>query len=206
MSAVVRIGILGGTFDPFHRGHSEPLLAIFDDARWSRIVYIPAWVQPFKTGRVTSSPFDRFAMSVLATEDDRRLFVSPMELERGGTSYTVDTLRELRARMPEVSFDWVIGDDNLAKLREWKSLDEILSLANFVVLSRGLATLAEELRSRVTPMDERAFSGSIVFAPNERVPVSATMIRERVRAGEPIAEFVDEKVERYIRRHELYRD
>src|SRR5512140_3070175 len=114
MSAVVRIGILGGTFDPMHRGHIEPLLAIYDAARWSRIVYIPAWVQPFKAGHAISSPFDRFAMAVLATENDARLFVSPIELERGGVSYTVDTLRELRARMPDVGLDWVIGDDNLA--------------------------------------------------------------------------------------------
>lgn len=206
MSGTVRIGLCGGTFDPFHRGHVEPLVEIFDLAGWSRVVYIPAWVQPFKTGRTVSSPFDRYAMAVLATESDSRLFVSPIELERGGVSYTVETLRRLRARMPGTGFDWVIGDDNLAKLHEWKSLDEILMLANFIVLLRGDAELSETLRPRVTPMASRGFAGSIVLARNGRVPISATMIRERISAGRPIAEFVDAKVERYIGRHGLYLD
>jgi nicotinate-nucleotide adenylyltransferase len=206
MSAMLRIGLVGGTFDPFHRGHLEPLLAIYDLAGWSRLVYIPAWMQPFKTGRAISSPYDRFAMAVLGTEGDGRLFVSPVELERGGISYTVDTLRELRSRMPEVSFDWVIGDDNLAKLSEWKSLDEIFDLANFVVLSRRKAGVPEPLRPRVAELARRGAAGAISFAPNERVAISATEVRERVRAGEPIAELVEPRVERYIRRHGLYLD
>jgi len=79
----MNIGICGGTFDPFHRGHLDPILAVRERMQWSRVIYVPAWKQPFKTDREHVSGYHRFAMAVLATEDYDDMFVSPMELERG---------------------------------------------------------------------------------------------------------------------------
>ena len=99
----MNIGICGGTFDPFHRGHLDPLLAVREELQWDRVLYIPAYVQPFKQDRVTAPGPHRFAMAVLATEGHDALYVSPQELERGAVSYTVDTLQQLRREHPEAA-------------------------------------------------------------------------------------------------------
>lgn len=203
----MRIGICGGTFDPFHRGHLDPILTARPTLQWDRVVYIPAARQPFKADRVTESGPHRFAMTALATMDDDALFVSDVELERRAPiSYTVDTLEELREAHPDDTLDWVIGDDNLAKLMEWKSIDRVFELANFAVLTRGGAqSPPPELASRVTDPERRPAHGAIVFAENPTVPVSSTEVRRRIRAGEPIDDLVDARVSRYIHHHGLYR-
>ena len=141
----MNIGICGGTFDPFHRGHLEPVLAIRREMSWDRIIYVPAWRQPFKTDRQSSSPYHRFAMSVLATQNDDSLYVSQIELERGGISYTVDTLQMLQTMYPGATFDWIIGDDNVAQLMTWKDPERLFKLARFVVLARGGPAPAPEM-------------------------------------------------------------
>ena len=190
----MRIAICGGTFDPFHRGHREPVLAVRDKMGWDRVIYMPAWKQPFKADRATTSGYHRFAMIALGIRDDARLSVSPLELERGGTSYTVDTLDALHQMFPDAELDWIIGDDNVAQFLEGKSPERLLELARFVVLTRGGA--------KVPP----ALEGRFLFAENAMVPVSSTEIRQRVRAGEAIDAFVDPLVSRYIHLNRLYKE
>src|ERR1043165_2466816 len=132
----MKIGICGGTFDPFHRGHLDPVLAAREAMGWDRILYFVAYLQPFKKKGCSASGYHRFAMAVLATESLPEVWVSSWELEREGTSYTVDTLEHLRSQHPDATLAWVIGDDNLERLGEWKSIDRIFELANFVVLPR----------------------------------------------------------------------
>jgi nicotinate-nucleotide adenylyltransferase len=221
----MRIGICGGTFDPFHRGHLDPILHVRDIMQWDRVVYVPARMQPFKQDRVTASPYHRFTMAAMATLDEAMLHVSSMELERETISYTVDTLEELRAQHPDDTIDWIIGDDNLAKLLEWRSIDRIFELANFVVLTRvepavpGRRTTAEaavatpeppvatpaSLRPRITAPASRSTHGSLVFADNPTVPVSSSEIRRRLGAGESIGDLVPAPVSRYIQHYGLYR-
>ena len=202
----MKIAICGGTFDPFHRGHLDPVLAVREELRWNAIVYIPAWRQPFKSGLDTASAYHRFAMVVLATESLDGIHVSTRELDRAAISYTVDTLEELRASEPDATLDWIIGDDNLADLGAWKNIDRIFELANFVVLTRGRHETPEELRARVTSAGARGSSGGIIFASNPAIPVSSTEIRTRIRAGEPITDLVDPRVSRYIQHNRLYQE
>jgi nicotinate-nucleotide adenylyltransferase len=190
----MRIAICGGTFDPFHRGHIEPLLAVRDQMEWDDILYIPAWRQPFKTESQITSAYHRFAMIALAIREHQSVYVSPIELERGGVSYTVDTLDALHAQLPAASFDWVIGEDNVAQLSEWKNPEKLFQLARFVVLSRG---------GQPPPAVP---SGSLVYAHNKTVPISATEIRKKVRAGESIDALVDPLVSRYIHHYGLYKE
>jgi nicotinate-nucleotide adenylyltransferase len=190
----MRIAICGGTFDPFHRGHLEPVLAVRESMGWDRVLYVPAYRQPFKLDRETASGYDRYAMVQLATMDHDALGASPLELQRGETSFTVDTLEELHRRHPDAAFDWIIGDDNLADLEKWRDLPRIFELARFAVLTRGGAQVPAGVR------------GPVVFARNETVPVSSTEIRRRVRGGEPIDAFVDALVSRYIHHNRLYRE
>ena len=192
----MRIAVCGGTFDPFHRGHLDPVLAIRSEMQWDRVIYVPAWRQPFKTDRTTTSGYHRYTMAALATRNDDGLFVSDQELERGGISYTVDTLEQLRARHPHDTFDWIIGDDNVRQLGSWRAVGRIVALARFVVLTRagGGQPPAEVPRER------------IVFARNDLVPVSSTEIRKRVREGQSIDAFVDPLVSRYIHHYGLYKE
>jgi nicotinate-nucleotide adenylyltransferase len=202
----MNIGICGGTFDPFHRGHLDPILAVREAMQWDRVLYIPAFVQPFKRDREAASAYHRFAMTAMATSHDEAMFVMPLELERGEISYTVDTLEELRRSHPADTLDWIIGDDNLAKLLEWKSVERIFELANFAVLSRsGARAILPVLQHRLSDARSRPRNGAIVFAENATVPVSSTEVRRRVRAGEPIDELVPPPVSRYIQHYGLYR-
>ena len=203
----MRIGICGGTFDPFHRGHLEPVLGARDVMQWDRVLYVPAHRQPFKRDQLSASGYHRFAMTVLATEERDELFVTSRELERGEISYTVDTLEQLRAESHDATLDWIIGDDNLPQLDAWKSLPRIFELANFAVLSRTgepAKLVPPAHRHRITAAENRGKCGAIVFAGNATVPVSSTEIRRRVRAGEPIDAFVDPRVRRYIEHNRLY--
>lgn len=202
----MKIGICGGTFDPFHRGHLDPILAVRDAVQWGRVLYIPANMQPFKQDRRTASSFHRFAMVSLSIAAHDALFATPMELERGRVSYTVETLEELRAQHPHDTLDWIIGDDNLAQLLEWKSLDRIFDFANFVVLSRsGGEAIPPVLSNRVVDAATRPTHGTISFAANATVPVSSTEIRQRVQSGEAIDHLVPPPVSRYIHHYGLYR-
>jgi nicotinate-nucleotide adenylyltransferase len=201
----MRIGVCGGTFDPFHRGHLEPILKVRDEVQWDRVLYIPAQVQPFKQGREFASGYHRFAMVSLAIMDHDALFASPMELERGRVSYTVETLEDLRLQWPHATIDWIIGDDNLATLSEWKAIDRIFELANFMVLTRGGQTAPSAHAQRLTDPKTRPAHGTISMARNEMVPVSSTEVRRRVRDGESIGELVPPPVSRYIQHNGLYR-
>ena len=192
----MRIAICGGTFDPFHRGHVEPLLAVRDQMQWDHILYVPAWQQPFKTERTTAPGYHRFAMIALAIRDNDILFVSPIELERGGTSYSVETLEALREQYPGAQFDWVIGDDNVADLMKWKDPEKLFKLARFVVLSRSTGAQP----AAAIPRE------SIIYAHNQTVPISSTEIRSKIRAGQPIDALVDPLVSRYIHHYRLYKE
>lgn len=203
----MKIGICGGTFDPFHRGHLDPVLNVREQMQWDRIVYIPAYRQPFKLDRNSASSYHRFTMTAIATLEHDALYVSPMELERGEVSYSVDTLEQLRRQFAGDTLDWIIGDDNIPQLHEWRSIERIFELANFTVLHRGVRTAPERsLAERVMDAAARPAAGAIVFAENRTVPVSSTEIRRRVREGEPIDELVDPRVSRYIHHHGLYQE
>jgi nicotinate-nucleotide adenylyltransferase len=192
----MKIAVCGGTFDPFHRGHLDPVLAVRNRMEWDRVIYVPAWRQPFKLDQDSVSGYHRFAMAVLATRDYDMVLVSPIELERGGTSYSVETLEAFHAMYPMAAFDWIIGDDHVTQLGQWKRIERVLKLARFVVLTRsGGETIPSSVRR-----------DRIVYAENETVPVSSTEIRSRVRAGESIDGLVDPLVSRYIHHYGLYKE
>lgn len=211
----MKIGICGGTFDPFHRGHLDPVLAARETMGWDHVLYVPAWRQPFKTHLDAAPGAHRFAMTALAIRDHDLLYVSPIELDRGGVSYSVDTLQELHCLYPGASFDWIIGDDNLADLDRWKDTERLFQLARFVVLTRsGVGSREsgvgdEETASFSPTPDTRPptpAGADIVFAHNNTVPISSTEIRKRVNAGQSIDAFVDPLVSRYIHHYGLYKE
>jgi nicotinate-nucleotide adenylyltransferase len=194
----MRIGIFGGTFDPPHTGHLLAASDAHEALRLDRVLFVPAAGQPLKSA-IVASPADRLAMVERLVGDDPRFAVDPIEIERGGLSFTVDTLRALRDRWKSdaaLALVLLLGADAAATLPQWREPAEVASLAEIVVLSRFLTGGAEAL---VVP----AVTGSVLGT--RRVDVSSTEIRSRVRAGRSIRGFVPEAVAAYIEGRRLYR-
>jgi nicotinate-nucleotide adenylyltransferase len=187
----MRIGIFGGTFDPPHVGHLLAASDAFEVLKLDRVVWVPAAGQPLKSAIVAPSA-DRLAMVQALIGDDARFTVDPIEIERGGLSFTVETLRALHERWsPDASLALVLllGADAAATLPQWREPEEVMRLAEVVVLRRG---------DRDTVAMGRAID-------TRTVDVSSTEIRARVRAGQSIRGFVPEPVAAYIEGRRLYR-
>lgn len=196
----MKVGILGGTFDPPHAGHlivaQDAVLALDLD----RLVFIPAAQPPHKQEQTVTEASLRLRMLELAVRDDDRFEVDTLELEREGASYTVDTLRALRAREPQTEWVLLIGWDQYREFHTWHEPDEILRLATLAVVSReGLGAEAEGAAVGVAELRPGVAGVAVT-----RIDISSTMIRRRVARGLPIRYLVPEAVERFILEQRLY--
>ncbi len=200
--AGVRLGVLGGTFDPVHRGHLALAGAARDELGLEQVLFVPAGQPWRKTGQEIGANEDRLAMLRLALEGDPSFQIATLELERSGASYTADTLEALAAPRRGDERYFIVGQDALADLPNWVRPERILELARLAVARRPevSAEALEEAQRRVPALRERVFRLKM-----PAVEVSATEIRERVRRGQPIRGMVPAAVEGYIREHRLYR-
>ncbi|MGH7603045.1 MAG: nicotinate-nucleotide adenylyltransferase [Gemmatimonadaceae bacterium] len=191
----MRIGVFGGTFDPPHVGH----LLLAADARdalgLDRLIFVPAGAQPLKIETPPiASPNDRLEMVRLAVADDAHYTVDDAEINRRGLSYTVDTLEHLAGRHTGAELFLLLGRDALAGFPKWRNPERIRELATLAVMERSWA--------EASPVPG---AGEVVSVSTRRVDVSATEIRQRLRAGKSIKGFVPEGVERFIETRGLYR-
>lgn len=184
--------IFGGSFDPVHTGHITVALAAGRALSAGAVHLVPAAVQPFKADRRLATAADRLAMLRLAVTGHDLLVVDDREIRRGGVSYTVDTLREMRAEFGTDRLCLMVGADAAHDLPQWRDGPGIARLATIVVLTRpGTAAPSHPLIDRVLEVPA--------------VDVSATEIRNRVARGEPIRGLVPDAVAEYIASHGLYR-
>ncbi len=193
MIPVRSIGLLGGSFDPVHHGHLIAGRIAAEALGLDELRYVPAREQPFKQGRHGAPAADRAAMLDLAVAGAPGFAVERVELDRPGPSYTVDTLRALRARDPGAALTLLLGADAAAELDAWHRAEELPGLARIVVFGRPGA-----------PMPATPLITGTVEVP--AIEISATEIRARVRAGQPIRYWVADAVAEYIARHRLYLD
>ncbi len=197
-----RIAILGGTFDPVHLGH----LAIAEDVRFALeaacVLFVPAAQQPFKTGAETAGAEHRLAMTQLATADNPGFGVSEIEVRRGGISYTVQTVAELRAQYPEDELFFIIGADAAADLHRWFEVERLLSLCSIVIVERPGYVLDTEALYTALPFARSRVRH--VAGPGLRI--SATELRERLLKGHPVRYHLTPAVLQYIEQHKLYRE
>jgi len=210
----VRLGIFGGTFDPPHVGHLLAASDAIEHLALDRLILIPAAVQPLKTSRRTASGTDRLAMVRLTAADDPRFETDPVELDREGLSFTVDTLREFARRFPSAERYFLVGADVLSTFAKWREPRIVLELATLGVLTRreepeaapveSPTSLRPTARLNVDSLDE-ALAQRSTIVPTRRIDVSSTEIRERVRSGRSIHGFVTDAVAGYISSHGLYR-
>jgi nicotinate-nucleotide adenylyltransferase len=191
----VKIGFLGGSFDPVHFGHLLAAQDAYEQHQLDRLILVPAAQAPLKPNDVQSSIEDRLGMLRAATEWDRRFEISDFELRRGGVSYTVDSARHFRKLYPDDDLYWIIGGDQLPKLRLWKDIEELAKLVEFIFLERPgypVKTAPEIPGLRLHRCDGHLLA------------ISSTELRERTRRGLSLDYFVPHKAIVYIQRHSLY--
>jgi nicotinate-nucleotide adenylyltransferase len=187
----VRLGLFGGTFDPPHIGHFLVAVDAVEALGLDRLVFIPTGEQPLKRGRIIAPARDRLAMTELLVAGDPRFEADAVEIDRGGLSYTVDTLTELAVRAPADERFFLLGADAWRTFPNWRDPAGVARLATVVVMQRG---------------GEEQVTGAPRVLETRRVEVSSTEIRARVRAGRSIRGFVPDTVLAYIERTGLYRE
>jgi nicotinate-nucleotide adenylyltransferase len=196
----VRIGILGGTFNPPHLGHLICAQEAYLQLGLDRVTLIPARIPPHKPVEDEPGADHRLELCRLAIGADERFQVSDLEIGRDGPSYTVDTLEELHSSAPDHELFLIVGGDIAAGLPDWHEPERVLSLATLAVAKRrGTSRAAVDDALAALRGGERTR-----FFRMPRIAISSTMLRDRVRRGQPIRYYVPDPVASYVARHRLY--
>mgnify|MGYP001315457134 CR=1 FL=1 len=191
-----KIGFYGGSFDPIHNGHLELAKDLLEQAKLDRILFSPANQAPLREHSYICSPSNRFAMVSAAIADTLGLEVTDLEIQAGGTNFTLDSLRTLKSNMPDANFSVIIGADQLEKLPRWRHVEELAKETDFLVLARPghrLSPPPELPDLRFRSFDTREFE------------VSSSEVRNRIRDHLPFQELVPPPVASIITQRKLYR-
>lgn len=211
-----KVGVFGGNFDPFHFGHLNSMLTVAEEYNLDEMRAVPAFISPLRVQTQGSTPQQRLEMLKLGIRGHEDLIkVDPIEMERGGVSYTVDTINEYLSAKEKPELSLIIGMDQFLKFDQWKRFDKILSGVDLIVTSRPGLELPHSMedwpvsiRSMVADHDRKQAilkSGrNIYFVQLKDVEVSATDIRRKIRLGQSIQTDVPPPVEEFIRSNKLY--
>ncbi|TXN31433.1 nicotinate-nucleotide adenylyltransferase [Lacisediminihabitans profunda] len=189
----LKIGVMGGTFDPIHHGHLVAASEVAQSFGLDEVIFVPTG-QPYQKPGATSSEH-RYLMTVIATASNPRFTVSRVDIDREGPTFTIDTLRDLHAQHPDAELFFISGADAIAQIFDWKDVRELWSLAHFVAVTR--------------PGHQLSISGlpesdvSLLEVP--ALAISSTDCRSRVSRGFPVWYLVPDGVVQYISKHHLYR-
>ena len=193
-----RLGVMGGTFDPIHHGHLVAASEVAARFALDEVVFVPTGVPWQKAGRPVSKAEDRYLMTVIATASNPRFSVSRVDIERGGNTYTVDTLRDIRTeRGPDVELFFITGADALANILTWRGADELFDLARFVGVSRPGVPLTYQDIDHL-PADK------VTLLEVPALAISSTACRDRVADGLPLWYLVPDGVVQYVAKRRLY--
>ena len=188
-----RIGVMGGTFDPIHNGHLVAASEVAQHFGLDEVVFVPTGQPYLKQG--VSPAEHRYLMTVIATASNPMFTVSRVDIDRGGPTYTIDTLRDLRAARPDAELFFITGADAVAQILDWKDMQELWALAHFVAVSRP----GHPLRGTGLPEQDV----SLLEVP--ALAISSTDCRSRVARGFPVWYLVPDGVVQYISKYHLYR-
>jgi nicotinate-nucleotide adenylyltransferase len=212
----MRIGLLGGTFNPIHLAHLRSAEEVREAQALDRVLFIPSATPPHKRVNGIAAAGHRLAMARLAIRGNPSFRVSTIEIERRGRSYSVDTLRALHARMPGTQFFFILGIDAFREISTWKDYRSIFALCSLVVTSRPayddapllsalpVAVRAEFCYRQRTKRLEHRTGNQIIFQRISDLDISASTIRHRLQRGLSVRYLVPAAVERYILQHRLY--
>ncbi|MBQ0983394.1 nicotinate-nucleotide adenylyltransferase [Streptomyces sp. F63] len=191
-----RLGVMGGTFDPVHHGHLVAASEVAAKYHLDEVVFVPTG-QPWQKSHQNVSPAeDRYLMTVIATASNPQFSVSRIDIDRGGKTYTIDTLRDLRERNPDADLFFITGADALSQILGWRDAPELFSLAHFIGVTRPGHLLS----------DPGLPDGGVSLIEVPALAISSTDCRARVAAGAPVWYLVPDGVVRYIDKRGLYRD
>ncbi|MEN0129341.1 MAG: nicotinate-nucleotide adenylyltransferase [Brevundimonas sp.] len=190
-----RVGVMGGTFDPIHHGHLVAASEVAAQFDLDEVVFVPTGRPTFKLDQQVTLAEHRYLMAVVATASNPRFTVSRVDIDREGVTFTVDTLRDLKADRPDADFFFITGADAIAQILTWKDGQELFSMAQFVAVTRpGHALSVDGLPGdRVHVLEIPALA------------ISSTDVRARAQAGKPVWYLVPDGVVQYIAKHRLYR-
>jgi nicotinate-nucleotide adenylyltransferase len=192
----IRMGVMGGTFDPIHHGHLVAASEVAHIFSLDEVVFVPTGQPWQKQDRKVSAAEDRYLMTVIATASNPRFSVSRLDIDRPGPTYTIDTLRDLRAeRGDDADYFFITGADALSRMLSWQDVDELFTLAHFV----GCTRPGHRLTGHGLPGDKV----SLVEIP--ALAISSTGCRARVAEGQPIWYLVPDGIVQYIAKRALYR-
>ncbi|WP_424213811.1 nicotinate-nucleotide adenylyltransferase [Streptomyces sp. BI20] len=190
-----RLGVMGGTFDPVHHGHlvaASEVAALF---HLDEVIFVPTGEPWQKSQRAVSPAEDRYLMTVIATASNPQFSVSRIDIDRGGPTYTIDTLRDLRTLNDDADLFFITGADALAQILTWRDAEELFALAHFIGVTRPGHDLT----------DDGLPKGGVSLVEVPALAISSTDCRSRVRQGDPVWYLVPDGVVRYIDKKELYR-
>ncbi|EFV14433.1 nicotinate-nucleotide adenylyltransferase [Segniliparus rugosus] len=208
----LRLGVMGGTFDPIHHGHLVAASEVANLFGFDEVLFVPSGRPWQKTtgssfpsesgGREVTEAEHRYLMAVIATAANPRFSVSRVDIDRPGDTYTIDTLRDLRRRHPQAELFFITGADALANILTWQRWEELFELAKFVGVSRpGYELSLDAFGDRLAQLPE----GSVTLVEVPALAISSTDCRQRARDGRPIWYLVPDGVVQYIGKHQLYR-
>jgi nicotinate-nucleotide adenylyltransferase len=190
-----RVGIMGGTFDPIHHGHLVAASEVSSLFELDEVIFVPTGEPWQKTQRRVSPAEHRYLMTVIATASNPRFWVSRVDIDRAGPTYTVDTIRDISAQRPGVELYFITGADALGQILSWDRAEEALQLARFV----GVTRPGYELTDAHLPTD------SVTLLDVPAMAISSSDCRARVERGQPVWYLVPDGVVQYINKHNLYR-
>ena len=191
----MKIGLMGGSFDPVHFGHLRAARDAMDQYALDRLILVPAAQTPRKSGITKTSGHHRMAMLQAAIGDDDRLKVSDFEVSQGGVSYTINTVRYFREQFPTDELFWIIGADQVPLLDQWRSIDEVVKMVEFIYLARpGHPTAARLATSGLT----------LHRCEGRSTNISSTELRGCIQQRKFVDEFVPRAVAVYIEQYDLY--
>jgi len=189
------VGIMGGTFDPIHLGHLITAQAVLELRNLEKIIFIPAFISPFKTNNQILDAAHRLKMIQLSIEGIPYFKFSDIEIRRGTISYTIDTIKKLKENYNNLEL--VIGFDNIIDFKKWKEPDTILELVKIIVLKR---------KTSMEPKVKDKYYNSAVFVETPVIEISSSEIRNKVAKDLPINFLVPDRVKEYIYKNNLYKE
>ncbi len=223
-----RIAFYGGSFDPLHNGHLTIAHALSEQFELDEFVFIPAFHAPHKKDKKPTSAFHRFAMLVLATNDESKIKVSKMELDVPEKPYSFETLERLKTELPDVQIFFVMGADSWQEITTWREWEKVLTLVNIIIVTRpdyeiGFSHITDEIRERIIdlrgkfPAKAQSRKGNeksqipnpksqIYITDAVQIDVSATEIRQKIRENtDDWHKDVPKEVAKYLEKYQIYK-
>ena len=202
---ITRYGVLGGTFDPIHNAHLFVAEAVLEELNLDKIIFIPSGIPPHKTSQKVTRSDHRLMMTALAINSNDKFFVSDIEVNRAGKSYTIQTMRELtEENFCSAEFYFIVGADAFTQIETWAMYEELLKTTKFVVVTRTGSD--NKTLEKTIEKCQSNFGANICKVSIPNLEISSTDIRSRIKRGKNVKYLIPSVVVEYISKYNIYKD